>query len=76
MSFQAGPAQIRGGTGGEAFIAKYRVTAPCILVKSSDGVVTHAYENCLLEWLSPEQEKMFLEYGYVEVLEPEPVGKK
>lgn len=65
MTTISGFGMIRGAPPGQA-VANFRVVAPLVMVKDSEGVVHHAYRGCLLEWLSPEQEAMFLEDGLVE----------
>jgi hypothetical protein len=54
------------GAPASAFVPKFRVTAPLILVRSADGQLHHTYRGCMLGWLSPEQEKQFLEDRLVE----------
>lgn len=69
MAAMAGDAYIRSGAVGPAFVPKYRVVSPLVLVKTADGKITHAYEGCLLEDLMPEQ-MWFLDGGLVELVDP------
>lgn len=44
----------------------YRVVAACVLAKNQQGLIRHVYEGGIIDWLSPEQEKHFLDEGLVE----------
>jgi hypothetical protein len=72
-SSYSGFGQLAVQQGVDAFVPKFRVVAHCVLVKRVDGTVHHAYRECLLDGLSDEQEKLFLEQGFVEyVTAPSP----
>jgi hypothetical protein len=65
MTTLAGFGTLRGAPPG-SFEAQFRVTAPLVMVKDSNGVAHHCYYGCLLEWLNSEQESSFVENGFVE----------
>jgi hypothetical protein len=66
MSAMAGFDFLRGAPDGAPLRPAFRVISALALVKDAQGLVHHCYHGCLLEWLSPEQEAMFLEMGIVE----------
>lgn len=43
----------------------FKVVAACVLAKDERGLIRHVYEGGVIEWLSPEQEKHFLDEGLV-----------
>ena len=44
----------------------YLVTAPCVVARDQDGRLHHVYEGGVIQWLSPEQAKHFLDSELVE----------
>ncbi|MGV7585235.1 hypothetical protein PJN38_24235 [Mycobacterium kansasii] len=44
----------------------YRVIAPLVLAKDSEGKTHHRYEGEIIQWLSPAQASHFLGLGLVE----------
>jgi hypothetical protein len=46
--------------------ARYRVTCPCVHVKSHDAYIRQAYRGACLDWLGDEQAAHFLGLGLVE----------
>lgn len=43
----------------------YKVVAPLVLAKDSEGKTHHRYEGDVIQWLSPEQAQHFLGLGLV-----------
>lgn len=44
----------------------YRVTAPLVLAQDKEGKVHERYEGAVIDWLSPDQKRHFLEAKLVE----------
>lgn len=44
----------------------YLVIAPCVVAKDQDGRLHHVYEGGVIQWLSDDQTKHFLDSGLVE----------
>lgn len=42
------------------------MTAPCVVARDQDGRLHHVYEGGVIQWLSDEQAKHFLDSGLVE----------
>lgn len=54
-------------------MARYKVKAPLVLAKDTEGKVHERYAGAVIGWLHPTQEKHFLALGMVVKLDdPEP----